>query len=274
MRDLFSLYNNIKNEGVKAPLDGWRVGKEQVVIHRGWRRLFIMDYLHRNGIRSFPRVCVRLFKSIDLFRKYAPTPDVNFRPNSIHELAKDQFVQLGHKATDKYWVHGYTKWYDRHFNHLRNEKLKILEIGVFRGASLLLWKEAFPKSKVYGIDKNTAIWKELLHGKKDIKVFVGQQQDKKFLKEQVIPNAPFDIIIDDGSHWPKQQLATFEALWPHIKSGGFFVIEDLHGNYWDKMKGQNRIMTERIKKVVDEVNDGTEIRSLTSYYNITFIEKV
>ena len=273
MRDTIRLYKNILVEGIKAPLDGWIDNKNRVVIHRGWRRLFIMHYMHTHGIRQFPKVCIRLARSLELFRAYAPSVEVNF-PESIHALAVKQFQELQHKATDKYWVHGYTKWYDRHFGHLRQEKLKILEIGVLRGASLLLWEEAFPKAKVYGIDKNTHVWQELLEGKKDIRVFVGQQEDKKWLAEVVVPEGPYDIVIDDGSHYPKQQLATFEALWPQIKPGGFFVIEDLHGNYWDKMKDQQGIMTNKIKELVDVVGNGMEIRSLTSYYNITFIEKL
>lgn len=276
MQEIITLYHDIKDNGLKSPLDMWREGKK-FILHRGWRRLLIMNCLHKRGIRQFPRVCVKLFKTKEIFRRYNSSKlwssgavDIS----SIHNIAMQQFVELGHHATDKYWVHNYTHHYDRHLSHLRDRKIKILEIGVLRGASLLLWKQAFPKARVYGIDKNTAVWRKFLQGRKGIKVFVGMQEDEKFLTEQVIPAGPYDVIIDDGGHKPSQQLATFEALWPHINSGGIFVIEDLHSNYWKRYFKQGPLMMERIKKIIDEVNDGIEVRSVTSYYNITFIEKI
>lgn len=270
MRDMIDLYHDIKTNGVKAPLDMWRQGKK-LVLHRGWRRLLIMNKL------GYERVCVRLFKSIEIFRRYNPSANWSagpVTPDSIHNIAMEQFVKLGHKATDKYWVHGYTRLYDRHLAHLRSRKIKMLEIGVFRGASLLLWKDAFPNARIYGIDKNTAIWQPMLKGQKRIKVFVGRQEDTKFLDEQVIPAGPFDVIIDDGGHRPEQQLASFESLWPHIKQGGIYVLEDLHGNYWKHRASDGPKMIERIKDLVDEVSDGIEVRSISSYYNICFVDKI
>ncbi len=277
MRETVTIYHDIREHGLKAPLDMWRTGKTRLTLHRGWRRLIIMNELHKRGLRDFSRVPIRVFKTIDIFRKYAPSPKWAEGPvdeNSIHALAMRQFTELGTYATDKYWVHGYTRIYDRHLSHLRNKKIKILEIGVYRGASLLLWKHAFPKALVYGVDKNTRIWQRFLRGQKRIKVFVGLQEDHKFLEEQVIPAGNYDLIIDDGGHMPEQQLATFQKLWPHVNQGGQYVIEDLHGNYWKKRCKAGPLMMNEIKNLLDGVNDGTEIRSISSYYNITFIEKI
>ena len=70
--------------------------------------------------------------------------------------------------------------YDSHLSHLRDEKLNILEIGVFNGGSLYMWKNYFPNSKVTGIDIDpyTKRWEET---DKDIKVYIGDQCDLKFL---------------------------------------------------------------------------------------------
>lgn len=280
MRETEKLYYDIKEHGLKAPLDMWREGKDRLVFHRGWRRLMIMNELHKRGLRDFSRVSVRVFKSIDIFRKYNPSPvwaAGMVKEDSIHNLGTKQFTKLGHHATDKYWVHSYTRQYDRHFEHLRNKKIKLLEIGVLRGASLLLWKDAFLKGQIYGIDKNTAVWQKMLKGQKRIKVFVGRQEDEKFLDEQVLPAGPFDIIIDDGGHKPEQQLTTFVKLWPHINSGGIYVCEDLHGNYWKKRAKNGPLMMEKIKSIVDDIvgtNDSLETRSMSCYYNICFIEKI
>lgn len=276
MQETIIMFLDIKDNGLKAPLDMWREGKK-LTLHRGWRRLIIMDCLHKRGIRQFPRVCVRLFKSKEIFRRYNPSTAWKsgpVEPNSIHDIATRQFTELNHLATDKYWVHSYTRHYDRHLSHLRDKKIKILEIGVFRGASLLLWKHAFPKALVYGIDKNTAIWQLFLKGQKRIKVFVGRQEDEKFLAEQVIPAGPFDVIIDDGGHMPEQQLPTFRNLWPHLNEGGQYILEDLHGNYWKRRAPKGPLMMTEIKNMIDGVNDGLGIMSVSSYYNITFIEKI
>jgi glycosyltransferase involved in cell wall biosynthesis len=273
MRDMIRLALDIKANGVQAPIDMWREGT-RLVLHRGWRRVLIMNEL------GYDEVCARIFKTKEIFQKYNPSAawsEGKHESDSIHGIAINQFVRLGHKATDKYWVHGYTRLYDRQLAHFRDKKVKVLEIGVLRGASLLLWKDAFPRGRIYGIDKRTAVWKPWLAGEKRIKVFVGHQENLTFLKEKVIPSGPFDVIIDDGGHRPEQQIATFKALWPHVAEGGQFVIEDLHGNYWHKRAPNGPLMMDEIKKKIDDTcgtNKSLEVRSLSAYYNICFIEKM
>lgn len=279
MRETIRIYFDILENGLKSPLDMWRIGKDRLVLNRGWRRLIIMHELHRRGLRDFSRVPVRIFKSIDIFRKYNPSPAWAAGPvadNSIHGLAMKQFMELGVYATDKYWVHGYTRHYDRHFAHLRDKKVKLLEIGVFRGASLLLWKEAFPHGRIFGLDKNTAIWQKFLKGQQRIHVFVGRQEDDAFLKEKVVPEGPYDVIIDDGGHTPTEQLASFNQLWPHLAPGGIYVIEDMHRNMWPERKIVEPLMLDRVKSALDDVvltNDCMDFQSVIGYYNICFIEK-
>jgi hypothetical protein len=279
MRETIGIYFDIKDNGLKSPLDMWREGKDKFVLHRGWRRLIIMNELHKRGLRDFSRVPVRVFKSKKIFQKYAPSPAWAEGPiddKSIHGIAMKQFTQLGVYSTDKYWVHGYTRQYDRHFAHLRDKPVKLLEIGVLRGASLLLWKHVFPRGKIYGLDKNTKIWQKFLAGQRRVKVFVGLQEDEQFLQSQVVPAGPYDIIVDDGGHTPDEQLASFNQLWPHVAPGGQYVIEDLHGNYWAKRAKSGPKMMEKLKSMIDDTvgtNDCLEVQSLSAYYNIVFIEK-
>ena len=42
----------------------------------------------------------------------------------------------------------------------------------------------------------------------------------------------FDVIIDDGSHLNQHQIFTFETLYPFVKDGGVYVIEDVQTSYW------------------------------------------
>lgn len=271
------IFYDIRDFGLKAPLDMWREGPEKFVLNRGGRRVEMLKVLDRKTVP------VRIFKTKEIFRTHnSPVISSNDfgagDDNSIHNLAVKQFMKLEHKATDKYWVHGYTRLYDKHIGHLRKEALKILEIGVFRGASLLLWKEAYPKSKIYGIDKNWKISRPFLEGQDRIEVFQGRQEDVKFLKEKVVPSGPFDIIIDDGGHKPGQQQPSFEVLWKNLKSGGWYIIEDLFGNYRESVMAQAKRQglestMDYLKNKIDEAQNGFEIKSMTFYYNICFIEK-
>ena len=52
-----------------------------------------------------------------------------------------------------------------------------------------------------------------------------------FLKSLADQYGPFDIVIDDGSHAPAHQVASLTALWPHVKVGGVYLVEDLHTSY-------------------------------------------
>ena len=95
------------------------------------------------------------------------------------------------------WNH-YFDIYERHFNRFRNKEVVILEIGVSQGGSLQMWKNYFGgKAKIYGIDVNPSC-KEL--EEENIKIFIGSQSDRKFLRgvKESIPKV--DILIDDGGH--------------------------------------------------------------------------
>src|SRR4051794_23411268 len=92
------------------------------------------------------------------------------------------------------WQH-YFEIYDRHFSRFRGTDVHIVEIGVFRGGSLQMWKEYFgPRAKIYGIDINPAC-KEL--EEEQIEIFIGSQEDRTFLKSFTEKVPRIDILIDD-----------------------------------------------------------------------------
>lgn len=127
------------------------------------------------------------------------------------------------------WEH-YFEIYDRHFSAYRNKEIVILEIGVFQGGSLQMWKNYFgPKAKIYGIDIDPGCKK---FEEENIEIFIGSQSDKKFLQQlkQEIP--PIDILIDDGGHTMNQIKTSFLELFDHLKEDGIYAIEDLHTSYW------------------------------------------
>ncbi len=124
--------------------------------------------------------------------------------------------------------------YQQHFAPLRTKKLKILEIGVggyndpqSGGNSLKMWKKYFPNSLIYGID--IADKSSLQENR--IKIFQGSQDDEYFLKRVIEEVGQFDIIIDDGSHQNSHVIKSFKVLFPALKPGGIYVVEDTHTSY-------------------------------------------
>lgn len=131
-------------------------------------------------------------------------------------------------GTDKEGTHYYTKHYALHFSSLRHRRLKILEIGVERGASLNTWKAYFPNSMIYGID----ILDKSFYNTRRIKTFQGSQADTEFLGNVIQTIGAPDIIIDDGSHINEHVIQTFQTLFPFLAPNGIYVIEDLQTSYW------------------------------------------
>jgi 23S rRNA U2552 (ribose-2'-O)-methylase RlmE/FtsJ len=126
------------------------------------------------------------------------------------------------------WLH-YFEIYDRHFNRFRGKEIVIVEIGVFNGGSLQMWKNYFgDKAKIYGIDINPRV-KELEED--NIKILIGSQSDKKFLRKIKGEIPDIDILIDDGGHKMNQQIITFQELYDKIKPDGVYLCEDLLTSY-------------------------------------------
>ena len=264
-KDLVRLCGNIKKDGLKAPLDMYLDKKGKPVLTRGTRRL---EIIHQLGRTNVP---VRLWRTEWLARHYIPSAAWPEPDGSIHALAVEQFLKLGHKATDKYWVHGYTPLYDRHIGHLRGKKRgKLLELGVKTGMSLAMWNDAFPKANIYGLDLDPKQSEKVLKRKKRVKVFGGKEEDIELLKT-IGKEGPFDVIIDDCEHRPIPQRRSFDALWPYVANGGFYIIEDLHPNYADRYSS-NSIMP-YLQSLTDSIWTDHQIKEVAFYPNIIFIQK-
>ena len=124
----------------------------------------------------------------------------------------------------------YLGLYERYFEPRRSDELRLLEIGVQGGGSLRMWADYFPRAKVDGLDIKE---KCKVHGGGRIGVFIASQSNGAFLETL----GDYDIIIDDGSHMMGDQKTSFHHLWPHVISGGYYVIEDLHTSYWPEFGG-------------------------------------
>jgi len=203
----------------------------------------------------------------------------------MHRL-KQIFEDHDERGSGK-WAH-YVDIYEKHFEDYVGKEVHILEIGISGGGSLQIWKKFFgPNAKIYGVD--TAI--ECKKFEEDqIKVFIGDQSNKKFLNSIITKIPKLDIILDDGGHMAKQQINSFEILFPFLDVNGVYMVEDTHTSYMKKIyKGSfnaKNTFISHMKKHIDylhawhsddsrlRVNDfSTSVESMTFYNSIVVINK-
>jgi len=143
-------------------------------------------------------------------------------PNSLQRYAQSHTCGPGIWKWDHYF-----DIYDRHFSKFIGQDVNIVEVGIFSGGSLGMWRDYFgPRAHIYGIDIEPAC---RVYESDGTRIFIGDQSDRGFwrvFREQV-PRV--DVLIDDGGHLPEQQIVTLEEMLPHIGHGGVYVCEDMHG---------------------------------------------
>ena len=124
--------------------------------------------------------------------------------------------------------------YEKYFKKFKDSKPTIVEIGVYKGASLRTWLRYFDGARVIGFDINEKRSSE--HCPKECELIVGDQSKQEDLEK--IPSA--DIIVDDGSHLIDHFVKTFFYLYDNrLKDGGLYIIEDLHCIYQSKKYAGN-----------------------------------
>ncbi len=124
--------------------------------------------------------------------------------------------------------HGYTFYYEKYLGSLVNEKMNILELGVREGYSLKMWCEYFRNSMIWGIDNDIEKKCPKSFEEDRIRFFKCDQNDELTFSKIHEESGDFDIIIDDASHISPYTIKSLQILYPYLKNGGYYIIEDLH----------------------------------------------
>lgn len=152
------------------------------------------------------------------------------------------------------WQH-YFDIYHRHFERYRERAPTVVEIGVYHGGSLQMWKEYFGAgARIVGVDVNPRV-QDL--GEDGIEILMGDQSDPAFMRQLGQQVGPIDILIDDGGHTMPQQIGTVEMLFGAVASDGVILVEDTHTSYWREYGGGLRAhatFMQFAKHLVDELN--------------------
>jgi hypothetical protein len=123
--------------------------------------------------------------------------------------------------------------YERLFSRIRHKRLRILELGVYAGQSLLIWRDYFPEAVIVGVDIRER--PKLIAEEPRIHFVKGSQDDPKTLDAAAaMSGRAFDIIIDDASHVGYLTKRSLHYLFPRwLRPGGRYIIEDIGASFLD-----------------------------------------
>src|SRR5215212_3180411 len=162
----------------------------------------------------------------------AETMSAEHRDNPLAKY----FLHNGGRLLYKW--HHYFEIYHRHFQRFRGRSPVVLEIVVFQGGSLQMWREYFGAgAKIIRVDIDPRCRQ---FEDEATPILIGDQADAAFLAGVRKRFPRIDIVIDDGGHRMDQQIVSFGELFPHVQPNGVYLCEDLHTSYHEKWDGGMR----------------------------------
>ena len=215
-----------------------------------------------------------------------------WRPSAAHDPLTLLSILHG---TDKWGSHWYTPHYHAYLKRFRRHPINLLEIGVggfeaadSGGHSLRVWRDYFSKARIFGVDIHA---KSLDLGPR-VSIERGSQDDPSFLTQMSERAGGFDVVIDDGSHVSAHVIHSFQTLFPLLRAGGVYIVEDLQTSYWPDWGGDSTNLTRTdtsmgfFKSLLDGLNHAeiirpgvspsyfdTHITGMHFHHNLVVIEK-
>lgn len=182
-----------------------------------------------------------------------PVVESNIETVKEPEVTIDELTVLADKyGTDKgSKAHNFTSFYDKHLNSYHEQFKKVIEIGVWKGESLSMWKDYFVNATIIGCDIED---KSMYNSDRIVTCFMDQSSKQQLENFELAKDA--DLIIDDGSHFMDHQQMTLPSMFKKLKSGGYYILEDLHSSYledWCKYYPKNKTIDYilKIKEGID-----------------------
>jgi predicted O-methyltransferase YrrM len=137
-------------------------------------------------------------------------------------------------VTDHRHCHPYTLFYDGLFKNRKEEQLKIAELGILDGGSLLMWNEYFKNAEIYGFEYNDYLINKFKQNFNNQQITLANIDVTN--KESIVNafrnlNVLYDIIIEDTTHQFEDQIRVIENTYLYLKPGGILIIEDIFKSY-------------------------------------------
>lgn len=197
--------------------------------------------------------------------------------NQSNERNLDNFTQIadffGIDKGSLHESHMYTKTYEEYMTPYLELEPTIVEIGIndtrFPGGGMKFWDKIFPRMNYYGFDIVNC--EHLKFNTEKIQIFQGDQSKVDDLEKFVFYfniEKKIDFIIDDGSHEHDHIVTSFETLFPYLKKGGVYFVEDLHAG-----QAKRSETIHKIKKYLDKYFDNRYVLD-DRIYKLLIVKKV
>jgi len=236
----FNLYDQLVASGLK-PVMVSRILKFSPVWDWGLRKFLKLMPQHEQ-VFSIPPP-----EPVYPVEQASPTPALNISSGpTLDELA------IKHKADKSSEFHNFAVKYDAILSKFRDSFKTVMEIGVAQGQSIKMWTDYFPNATIHGVDISPASSICTEYSPR-IKFHLTDQRNLEQLKD-LEQFSLFDLIIDDGSHCWNEQILSFQALFPYVKKGGIYIIEDTCTSYWNEYNNNPISCINYFKGLIDEVN--------------------
>jgi len=196
---------------------------------RSWYSILKAMVHHRRVfgqvVNTVPSIC----SAYEFSKGFQNVSQEVVEPNSSSRNPLWEYFQSYKKGPGIWkWEH-YFEIYHRHLAKFVGRKVDVLEIGIYSGGSVEMWRSYFGEnSHIYGIDIENAC---KAYENDHVSVFIGDQADRIFWSIFKKSVKGVDILIDDGGHKPEQQQITLEEMLPHLRPGGVYLCEDIHGTF-------------------------------------------
>ena len=137
----------------------------------------------------------------------------------------NQYAKPSKQDDKKIIAHGYAKIYEKYLKEHKEKNLNIIELGSFYGNASAAFYFYFKNSQIYSADINPDMY--LYRSKRLINFFTDTSSRSSIEKNILKKNIQFDLIIEDASHMLKDQIISLFILFKNLKSGGFFIVEEI-----------------------------------------------
>ena len=137
----------------------------------------------------------------------------------------NQYAKPSKKDDKKIIAHGYAKIYEKYLKENKEKNLNIIELGSFYGNASAAFYFYFKNSQIYSADINPDMY---LYRSKRLHNFFTDTSSRSSIEKNILKkNIQFDLIIEDASHMLKDQIISLFILFKNLKSGGFFIVEEI-----------------------------------------------
>jgi SAM-dependent methyltransferase len=141
---------------------------------------------------------------------------------------------INNNTTDKNTYHTYLETYETLFQKKRDDNVNILEVGIYHGGSIKLWRDYFQNGTIYGLDicdRNFVVEKDILTDNR-VKLFFNTDAYNNDFTKQNLASIQFDFVIDDGPHTLDSMKFFVEHYSNLLKEDGVLVVEDVADFSW------------------------------------------